>query len=148
KYGTQTWIDPGDPAARKYVLETILDVVKRYDIDGVHLDDYFYPYRESRVITRRVHHRRVRERREIEFPDDKTWKKYGKRAGWTDRDAWRRANIDDFVQALYAGVKAIRPSVLVGISPFGIWRSGSPPGVTGLDAYGEIYADSRKWLEQ
>lgn len=146
KYGTQTWIDPGDPAARKYVLETILDVVKRYDIDGVHLDDYFYPYRESHIVTRRVHHRRIRERRDIEFPDAKTWKKYGKRAGWADRDAWRRANIDDFVQSLYRGVKAVRPSVLVGISPFGIWRSGSPPGVTGLDAFGEIYADSRRWL--
>ena len=48
KYGTQTWIDPGDPAARKYVLETMLDVVKRYDVDGIHIDDYFYPYRESR----------------------------------------------------------------------------------------------------
>jgi len=146
KYGSQTWIDPGDPAARKFVLETILDVVKRYDIDGVHLDDYFYPYRESRVITRRVHHHRVRERRDIEFPDEKTWKKYGKAEGWTDRDAWRRANIDDFVQSLYRGVKAIRPSVLVGISPFGIWRPGSPAGITGLDAFNEIYADSRRWL--
>jgi len=148
KYGAQTWIDPGNPDARRFVLESILDVVRRYDVDGVHLDDYFYPYRESRVVTRRVRRKRVRTRVEIPFPDDKTWKKYGRAKGWTDRDAWRRANIDDFVQALYKGVKAIRPSVLVGISPFGIWRSGTPPGVTGLDAFTEIYADSKHWLAE
>ena len=148
KYGAQTWIDPGNPAAREFVLQSILDVVRRYDIDGVHLDDYFYPYRESRVVTHRVHHRRVRERRDIDFPDDRTWKKYGKARGWTNRDDWRRSNIDTFIQTLYKGVKDIRPSVLVGISPFGIWRSGAPPGVTGLDAFGEIYADSRKWLQE
>lgn len=148
KYGTQTWIDPGDPAARKFVLETMLDVVKRYDIDGVHLDDYFYPYRESRIVTRRVRRRRVRERREIVFPDDRTWKKFGRAKGWTNRDAWRRANIDAFVESLYKGVKDLKPTVAVGISPFGIWRSGTPPGVTGLDAYDEIYADSRRWLRE
>ena len=147
-YGQQTWIDPGIPAARDFVVSTILDVVRRYDIDGVHLDDYFYPYRETRTVVHRVHGRRVRTRRELEFPDDASWKKYGKAKGWTDRDAWRRANVDSFVHALYTGVKAIKPDVIVGISPFGIWRPGSPPGVTGLDAYSEIYADSRRWLEQ
>ena len=148
KYGTQTWIDPGDPAARKYVLETMLDVVKRYDVDGIHIDDYFYPYRESRVVTRRVRKKRVRTRVEIPFPDDRTWKKYGRPGGWSNRDAWRRSNIDDFVRALYKGAKAIRPTTLVGISPFGIWRPGSPPGVTGLDSYAEIYADSKRWLAE
>lgn len=148
KYGKQTWIDPGNPAARKYVLETILDVVRRYDVDGIHLDDYFYPYRETRTVTRRVHRHRVRVTQEIAFADSRTWKKYGRAKGFTDRDAWRRANIDDFVHALYTGVKAIKPTVIVGISPFGIWRPGSPNGVTGLDAFGEIYADSRKWLAQ
>ena len=148
KYGTQTWIDPGEPAARKYVLETILDVVKRYDIDGVHIDDYFYPYRESRVVTRRVRGRRVRSRVEIEFPDDRAWARYGRGKGFGTRDDWRRANIDEFVQSMYRSVKAIKPSVLVGIGPFGIWRPGSPDGITGLDSYSEIYADSRKWLTQ
>jgi uncharacterized lipoprotein YddW (UPF0748 family) len=90
----------------------------------------------------------VRERQVIQFADGKTWKKYGVAQGWTDRDAWRRANIDDFVRTLYQRVKAIKPAVLVGISPFGIWRSGTPSGVTGLDAYSEIYADSRRWLTE
>ncbi len=148
KYGSETWIDPGDPAARQFVLASILDVVKRYDIDGVHLDDYFYPYRESRTVTRRVHRKRVRVHEDIPFPDDKTWKKYGKAEGFTNRDAWRRDNIDQFIQSLYKSVKAEKPAMLVGISPFGIWRSGTPRGITGLDAFSEIYADSRRWLEQ
>jgi uncharacterized lipoprotein YddW (UPF0748 family) len=149
KYGTQTWIDPGEPAARAAVLEEILDVVDRYDIDAVHLDDYFYPYRERQTVMKRVNGRRVRVREEIEFPDATTWKKYGGAArGFRSRADWRRANIDGFVEQLYRGVKKRKPWVLVGISPFGIWRSGTPPGITGLDAYGEIYADARKWLRQ
>lgn len=148
KYGTQTWIDPGEPAARKFVLETILDVARRYDVDGIHIDDYFYPYREARTVVKRVHGKRVRSTVAIDFPDEATWKKYGKPKGFASRDAWRRANIDEFVEDLYEGVKAIKPSVAVGISPFGIWRPGSPPGITGLDSFNEIYADSRKWLAE
>lgn len=147
KYGTQTWIDPGEPAARKHVLDVMLDVVRRYDVDGIHIDDYFYPYRESRVVTRTVNGKRVRSRVDIQFPDNATWAKYGQ-GKFDRRDDWRRNNIDVFVQSLYRGVKAIKPGVLVGISPFGIWRSGVPDGVRGLDAYGEIYADSRKWLAE
>ncbi|MFI5228566.1 MAG: glycoside hydrolase family 10 protein [Gemmatimonadales bacterium] len=148
KYGAQTWIDPGEPAARAFVLQTILDVVKRYDIDGVHIDDYFYPYRETRTIVRRVHRRRVVTHREISFPDDRTWRKYGAAKGWKNRDDWRRNNIDSFVKSLYDSVKQLKPSVVVGVSPFGIWRPGSPRGITGLDSYDEIYADSRKWLAE
>lgn len=148
KYGSETWVDPGEPAARQYVLETILDVTKRYDVDGVHIDDYFYPYVETRTVVRRVRKKRVRERVEIPFPDDHTWKKYGRAQGFTDRGAWRRSNINEFVKELYLNVKAVKPAVLVGISPFGIWRSGTPEGVKGLDAYSEIYADSRKWLAE
>lgn len=148
KYGSQTWIDPGEPAARKYVLDIMLDVVKRYDVDGIHIDDYFYPYLETRTVVRRVNKKRVRERVTIPFPDDRAWKKYGRAQGFTDRAAWRRANIDDFVRSLYRGVKAVKPTTVVGISPFGIWRSGTPEGVKGLDSYSEIYADSRKWLAE
>jgi uncharacterized lipoprotein YddW (UPF0748 family) len=149
KYGTQTWIDPGDPAARAAVLREMMEVVDRYDIDAIHLDDYFYPYREQQTVIRRVRGRRVRVREDIPFPDASTWQKYGgSRNGFTDRAAWRRANIDRFVEQLYTSVKARKPWVLVGISPFGIWRSGQPAGVTGLDAYAEIYADARKWLAE
>ena len=149
-YGKSTWIDPGIPAARRAVLDAILEVVDRYDVDGVHLDDYFYPYVEEGTITRRVgrgkHRRRITSRVTLRFPDDAAWKKYGVAKGWTDRAAWRRANVDDFVQTLYREVKARKRWVLVGISPFGIWRPGHPQGITGLDSYAEVFADTRKWL--
>jgi len=126
--------------------------VKRYDIDGVHLDDFFYPYRETKTVTRRVgkgkKRHTVTNTYELEFPDTPSWTKYGGRAKWRSRDDWRRHNIDDFIQTLYTRVHTLKPWVAVGVSPFGIWRPGSPPGVEGLDAYREIYADSRKWLRE
>ena len=152
QYGKSTWIDPGIPAARRAVLDAILEVVDRYDIDGVHLDDYFYPYVEEKTITRVVgkkkHRRRITRHVTLSFPDNASWKRYGLAKGWEDRGAWRRANIDDFVKTLYAEVKARKKWVLVGISPFGIWRPGYPAGITGLDSYTEIFADSRRWLRE
>ena len=151
RYGPQQWIDPGIPAAREAVLATIMEVVERYDVDGVHLDDFFYPYRETKTFTRRVGKGRKRktitETRELDFPDAKSWRRYGA-SKWKVRDDWRRNNIDTFIEALYGRVHKRKPWVLVGISPFGIWRPGAPAGVSGLDAYREIYADSRKWLRQ
>jgi uncharacterized lipoprotein YddW (UPF0748 family) len=152
RYGKSTWIDPGIPAARRAVLAAILEVVDRYDIDAVHLDDYFYPYLEERTVTRIVKRgkKRIRVSRRVtlDFPDATSWKKYGVAKGSTDRAAWRRANVNDFVRTLYREVKDRKPWVLVGISPFGIWRPGNPWGITGLDAYREIYADSRLWLRE
>ncbi len=149
RYGSQRWIDPGYPDARRHVLESLLEVVDRYDVDGLHLDDYFYPYREEETVTRRVrvgrHTRVEHSSHTIAFDDERSWARYG---SGESRSAWRRENVSEFVRQLYAGVKARKPSVLVGISPFGIWRPGSPQGVTGLDAYEEIYADSRRWLRE
>lgn len=132
----QLWFDPGEPEVRQWTLDVILDVVGNYDIDAVHLDDYFYPYPLTGAA------------RPVQFPDDASYQKY-RDAGGADmpRDEWRRQNITDFVQRLYTEVHALKPTVRVGISPFGIWRPGSPPGITGLDAYADIFADSRKWLE-
>src|SRR5690606_24010 len=134
RYGAHYWMDPAEPDARAQALDVISDVVRRYDIDAVHLDDYFYPYQE-----------RDSRRRLIPFPDDDTWRKFGVKTGLTRAD-WRRANIDAFVEQLYATVRRIKPHVRVGISPFGIWRPGHPESVRGLDSYTELYADSRKWL--
>ena len=149
RYGSQRWIDPGFPDARKAVLESLYEVVEKYDIDALHLDDYFYPYLEEETVTRRVrvgrHVRRVRTTQTIAFDDGRSWARFGT---GSDRAAWRRENVSQFVRDLYAGVKARKPAVLVGISPFGIWRPGSPAGVSGLDAYAEIYADSRRWLRE
>jgi uncharacterized lipoprotein YddW (UPF0748 family) len=135
RYGTQIWLDPGDAAVRRRATEVILDVVRRYDVDGVHIDDYFYPYIENDA-----------RRRPIEFPDSPTYDRYRRSGGTLARADWRRENVDGFVRELYTAVKAAKPQVRVGISPFGIWRPGSPAGVEGLDAYTELFADSRKWL--
>jgi uncharacterized lipoprotein YddW (UPF0748 family) len=152
RYGKSTWIDPGIPAARRAVLDAILEVVDRYDVDGVHLDDYFYPYLEEATVTRAVKRgkkrRRITQRVTLRFPDDVSWRRYGAARGWTDRGAWRRANVDDFVRTLYSEIKARKRWVLVGISPFGIWRPGHPAGITGLDAYAETFADARRWLRE
>lgn len=134
RYGTHYWMDPSEPDARQQALDVISDVVRRYDIDAVHLDDYFYPYLE-----------RDSRRRLIQFPDNATWERYGARTGMSRAD-WRRSNIDAFVEQLYTTVHDIKPHVRVGISPFGIWRPGHPESVRGLDSYTELFADSRKWL--
>ncbi len=136
-YGRFVWMDPGIPEVRRRALRAIMDVVRRYDVDGVHIDDFFYPYpeKDSSGAT-------------IEFPDSATYAKYLKSGGNLAKDDWRRHNIDVFVQQMYEGVKRLKPWVKVGISPFGIWRPGYPEQIRGFDAYAQIYADSRKWLEQ
>lgn len=136
KYGPYEWMDPGEPEVRRRTMDVVLDVVKRYDIDGVHIDDYFYPYQE-------------RNRRGlIPFPDQRSWAAYKAKGGPLERDDWRRQNVDLLIEELYAGIKRTKPWVKFGISPFGIWRPGSPPSVSGLDSYSTLYADSRKWLNE
>lgn len=135
KYDRFVWMDPGDLEVRRRSVRAIVDVTRRYDIDGVHIDDYFYPYPVNDASGRKV-----------DFPDAKTYAKYVKAGGKLSKDDWRRDNVDKLVEALYKGVHAAKPWVKVGISPFGIWRPGNPPQISGLDAYSEIYADSKKWL--
>lgn len=135
KYGALLWLDPGESSVHDHSLRVILDVVRRYDLDGVHLDDYFYPYPE-----------RTASKQAIPFPDDPSWRKYQKSGGKLARDDWRRDNVNRFVQRLYSVVKTEKPWVKVGISPFGIWKPGNPPGIRGMDATQEIFADSYKWF--
>lgn len=137
RYGKYLWMDPGDPWVRARTTRVILDVVKRYDIDGVHIDDYFYPYPE-----------RTRRGREIDFPDATSWKRYRARGGTLERHAWRRDNVDRLVDTLYSEIKRAKPWVKFGVSPFGIWRPGFPESVRGFDAYDKLYADARRWLNQ
>ena len=136
-YSTLKWLDPGEPEVRAYVRKIILDVVQRYDIDGVHLDDYFYPY----PVSTRSGSKRT-------FPDDKTWNKYGTTSG-TGRSEWRQGNVNSFVQDLYVSIKAAKPWVKFGISPFGIWKPGLPEHTMAfIDAREDIHADSRLWLQK
>ena len=136
-YGKQLWLDPGEKAVQDYSINVILDVVRRYDIDGVHLDDYFYPYKEK-----------DRSGAYRDFPDWASWKRYLASGGKLSREDWRRENVNTFVQRLYQAIKREKRFVKFGISPFGIWRPGYPGQIKGLDAYAQLYADSRKWLMQ
>lgn len=134
-YGTHLWLDPGLAEVHDHSARVILDVVQRYDIDGVHIDDYFYPYREKDAA-----------RREIPFPDDASWAAYQRGGGKLTRDDWRRDNVNRFVARMFRAVKTAKPWVEVGISPFGIYRPGFPAQIRGFDQYESIYADARAWL--
>jgi uncharacterized lipoprotein YddW (UPF0748 family) len=135
-YGTQTWFDPGAPESQTRALNAVLDVVKRYDVDGVVFDDYFYPYPEKGS-----------DGQLMDFPDAASWKKYGA-ATRLSRNDWRRDNVNRFVQKVSQSVHTAKPWVKFGISPFGIWRPGVPAGIDpkALDAYDKLYADARLWL--
>ena len=136
-YGQYLWMDPSKPEVRQRMMRVVLDVVKRYDIDAVHIDDYFYPYPESA------------RGRTIEFPDAASYAAYRRGGGALSKADWRRRNVDVLIREFYAGVKAAKKWVKVGISPFGIWRPGHPPSIqTGLDQYDHLFADARKWLRE
>jgi len=134
-YDNYLWLDPGEAEAREHSLRVMLDVVKRYDIDAVHLDDYFYPY--PKTVNGK----------EVPFPDDVPFERYVSGGGRLARGDWRRENINGFMRDLYAGVRAIKPQVRVGISPFGIWRPGYPSMVKGFDAYEKLAADAPVWMK-
>lgn len=134
RYCSQLWFDPGESAVQDQAIAVITEVVTRYDVDAVHLDDFFYPYPDASCPG-------------LDFPDSAGYAAYLQGGGTLNRGDWRRDNVNRFVQRLYEAVHLASPTVKVGISPFGIWRPGNPAGVTGLDAYASIYADSRKWLQ-
>ena len=129
----QNLLDPGLQEVRDYVTGIILDVVTRYNVDGVHFDDYFYPYPNSSVG----------------FPgitteDAITFASYPR--GFTNIGNWRRDNVNLLIAQVYEGIKAAKSYVKFGISPFGIWKNSVPEGIVGLDAYNEIYADALSWI--
>jgi len=136
-YGKSLWLDPGEREVQEYSLSVVQDVVQRYDIDGVHFDDYFYPYPEKDARGR-----------VLPFPDWASWKRYQDSGGKLHREDWRRENVNLFVMRVSQSIRALKPWVKFGIAPFGIWRPGHPPQIKGLDAYDVIYADSRKWLRE
>lgn len=138
RYGENLWMDPGEPGVRARTLAVMLDVVRRYDVDGIHMDDYFYPYPIKNSSGAKV-----------EFPDHRTWAAAQAAGVKLTRSEWRRENVNTLVRELYEGVKKEKPWVRVGISPFGLWRPGHPEGCGkgALDPYEELAADSLKWLQ-
>ena len=133
-YGGQKLFDPGLPEVREYITQVILDVVKEYDIDGIHFDDYFYPYRIAGQTIK----------------DSETFAKYPN--GFAKIDDWRRNNVDVLIKMVNDSVHHYKKHIKFGVSPFGIWRNfredtlGSK--TSGLSNYGELYADSRKWIKE
>jgi uncharacterized lipoprotein YddW (UPF0748 family) len=135
QYGRYKWLDPGESGVQEHSFNVVLDVVRRYQVDGIHFDDYFYPYLE-RDANNQV----------IAFPDEAVYQRYQNGGGTLSKADWRRKNVNDFIQRVSQGIKSEKPYVKFGISPFGIWQPGNPPGISGMNAYTDIYADSRKWL--
>ncbi len=130
-YGNLLWMDPGAEVIQERTIDVALDLVDRYDIDGVHFDDYFYPYPNGEP-----------------FPDTATYGDYQDGGGTLERDDWRRDNVNQLVEVLYESIVGTRNHIRFGISPFGIYRPGMPPGITGLDQYAEIYADPLLWMDE
>ncbi|HEX2926343.1 MAG TPA: family 10 glycosylhydrolase [Ruminiclostridium sp.] len=133
----QLYLDPGNPAAIKLITDGVAEIVKNYDIDGIHFDDYFYP---SKTETDGV-----------DFNDSASYEKY--KGSFTNKDDWRRNNVDTLVKNTYDTVKKIKPNVQFGISPFAIWSNkdrnneGSDTR-GGISTYYDYYADSKKWVKE
>jgi uncharacterized lipoprotein YddW (UPF0748 family) len=128
------WLDPAEKGAQDLTYNVFMDVARRYDVDGLHIDDYFYPYAEYL--------------KGADFPDDKTFKPYRESGGEMGREDWRRENVNQLIHRIYVGLKKEKPYVLFGISPFGIAHPRTPAEVESkFDQYSQLYADTLKWLQ-
>jgi uncharacterized lipoprotein YddW (UPF0748 family) len=128
------WLDPAQTGTQEHSTAVVMDIVKRYDIDGVHFDDYFYPYPSYNLGA--------------DFPDSVSWYAYQQRGGKLSRGDWRREAVNVFIENLYKKIKAEKPYVKFGLSPFGIWRPGYPESIEGFDQYEQLYADAKRWLNK
>lgn len=136
RYGNKLIMDPGIPATRAHVTAVVCDIVRRYNIDGIHMDDYFYPYPTQEP-----------------FPDDHSFALYSRAFPASEKESWRRENVDILIKTLSDTIKSIKPWVKFGISPFGVWRNQDqdPEGSAtkaGVTNYDHLYADIRKWLRE
>lgn len=128
------WMDPARKEVQDITNAVVMDLVNRYDIDGVHMDDYFYPYPSYNG--------------NADFPDSASWADYQRSGGKLSRGDWRRDAVNRLIERLYKNIRAAKPWVKFGLSPFGIWRPGYPALVEGFDQYDQLYADARLWLNK
>ncbi len=128
------WMDPSKKATQDHSSAVVMDIVKRYDVDGIHFDDYFYPYASYNDG--------------LDFPDSESYQVYLKSGGTLAIADWRREAVNNFVERIYKEIKAEKPKVKFGLSPFGIWRPGYPKTISGMDQYSELYADAKLWLNK
>lgn len=137
KYGGKYYFDPGLDETRAFLNKVVEDIVQRYDIDAIHFDDYFYPYKVANE----------------EFPDFKSFRDNPRGFSPMQKDDWRRNNVNMIISELQQTIKSIKPWVEFGISPFGVWRnkSSDPRGSdtqAGVQNYDDLYADILKWLHE
>lgn len=135
KYGGKYYFDPGLDETREFLNLVVEDIVQRYDIDAIHFDDYFYPYKVEGE----------------EFPDDATYKAFPR--GFTNKNDWRRNNVNMVIAELQNTIKSLKPWVEFGISPFGVWRNNNVDSKgsatkAGVQNYDDLYADILKWLQE
>ena len=132
RYGGKLYFDPGIPENREFIGKVVDDILARYDIDGIHFDDYFYPYPGKTM-----------------FPDNDSFRKFG---GKMNRGDWRRKNVDMLIEAVYSSIHKVKPWVRFGVSPFGIWRNKKSDSrgsdTAGLENYDSLYADVLLWAEK
>lgn len=130
-YNNQLFFDPALPESRRHICMVVADIVSRYDVDAIHMDDYFYPYPAK----------------DMDFPDDASFARYG--GGFTNRADWRRSNVNILIQKIHETIRGLKPWVKFGISPFGIYRNekNDPLGskTNGLQNYDDLYADILLW---
>ncbi|MDR2469022.1 MAG: family 10 glycosylhydrolase [Tannerella sp.] len=136
RYDNLIWFDPGEPDCRYFICEVVRDIVARYDVDAIHMDDYFYPYPVAGKS----------------FPDNRSFQLYGQDRGYTQRDDWRRENVNQFVRMIRQTIRNTKPWVRFGISPFGIYRNRKTDSkgsrTSGLQNYDDLYADVLLWMKE
>lgn len=132
QYGAVKWMDPGAEVVQDRLIGVCTDITERYDVDGIHFDDYFYPYPNG----------------DEPFPDDTTWAKYQSEGGTLSRADWRRSNVNKAVKSVDEAVEARKDYVRFGISPFGLPAPDRPEGTWGFDQYEHLYADTQKWMDE
>lgn len=131
-YGSFVWMEPTSPEVRERLVAVCRDLATRYDLDGIHFDDYFYPYPEGGR----------------DFPDEAEWQSYRFLGGTLSRGEWRRANVNQAVAEVSAAVHRVRPHLRFGISPFGLPAPDRPEGILGFDQYNKLYADPQSWSDR
>lgn len=127
------WLDPSLEETRAYSLSVVKDIISRYDVDGIHFDDYFYPYPSYH---------------NGDFPDEKSWQAYRQNGGKLTRSDWRREGVNIFVKEIWDTINEMAPHVKFGLSPFGIWRPNHPASIKGFDQHEKLYADAKLWLNE
>ena len=129
------WMDPALKGTQDHSYNVVMDLVRRYDLDGIHFDDYFYPYPDYNNFE--------------DFPDDESWQAYRDGGGKLSRSDWRRDAVNVFIERLYKGIKSEKPWVKFGLSPFGIWQPYNPPAIGGgFNQHETLYADAKLWLNK